>query len=175
MADETLCRECRRAIPKDARICTECSSYQDWRRWLFRWSGLLTAALAMVPLWTGAYSLWTLAVPDPAEVKIAIGGCKADQVLVRASNTGGEPALLGSPSVEYFLDGRWARFSMDFPMDEDDFLLEPNEIDIIALRPIQGGTFSEQDDGGCVLRATFSVTSSEDERDVAGATCTCRA
>jgi hypothetical protein len=170
---EPICRECKKPLPGGARICTECSSYQDWRRFLFRWSGLLTAALAIVPLWSGAYSLWTLAFPEPARVNVATGSCRADQVSVHVSNVGGAPAVLGAPSVGFVQEGRWSRFDMNFPMDEDDVLAEPNEIDIFTLSPTEGRSFSPLDDGACQLKVKVPVTAMDGSRQDVEAECTC--
>lgn len=174
MADVLLCTECKKPLPKGAKLCTECSSYQNWRRYLFQWSGVLTAALAIVPLWTGAYSLWKLAFPEPARVSVTVGGCAADHFLLHFTNSGGAPAILGSPSVEHLSGNQWIRFDMDFPMDEDDLVLEPNESDVVALRPVPAdASFSEEDNRSCQLRASFQVISGEAERSTLGAPCTC--
>lgn len=45
------CRECAERIPLDAKICGECKSYQDWRRFLpFSTTvlALLTALIAVI-------------------------------------------------------------------------------------------------------------------------------
>lgn len=175
MNDENLCRECKKPLPAGARKCTECATFQDWRRFIFTWSGVFTATLAIVPLWSGAISLWTLAFPEPAKVKLALASCKADGVLAYLTNVGGSPAMLGQPRISFPMDGRWTRFEMEFPMDEDDLLSEPDEIDIVTLSPPPEASFSTDDQGGCRLRVAFPVIGEEDEPGLVEAPCTCTA
>lgn len=53
----THCQQCRLSIPQGAQICTNCQSYQDWRRW-FSVSGTVLALL------TALISVLSFAVPS---------------------------------------------------------------------------------------------------------------
>ena len=173
MADEILCRECKNPLPAGARKCTKCSSFQDMRRIVFVWSGLFTAILALVPLWSAAISLWTLAFPEPADVRLAVASCRPERLITYLTNTGGRPAMLGSPRVEFLEGSTWNRFNMEFAMDEDDLVSETEEIDIVTLAPPNEASFASQEDGGCRLRAVFPVAGEEGERTSVMAECTC--
>lgn len=170
---QLLCRECRNPLPEGARKCTNCSSYQDWRRFVFTWSGLFTAMLALVPLWSGAYSLWKLAFPRPADVRISIAACKPDRVLTYLNNSGETAAMLGQPRLEFEENGKWSKFDAEFEMDEDDLVSEPGEVDIVTLPAPEGGTFPVDAAGGCKLRVIYPVTSGAKEPGNVGATCQC--
>ena len=172
MPTANLCLVCKKEMPVGASKCTECSSFQDWRRFIFAWSGIFAAAFAIAPLWTGAISLWKLAFPEPAKLKLTLGSCKPETVVAYITNTGGTSAMLAQPAVSYLDQSKWRPFAMDFPGDEDDLLAEPQEIDIIKLTPPPAGSFSMQEDGKCRLRVLVPVISAE-TRSVLQAECTC--
>jgi hypothetical protein len=170
---QTLCRECRNPIPEGARKCTKCASYQDGRRYVFAWSGLIGAVLAIAPLWSGAVSLWKLVSPQPAEVRLMLGSCTPESVVAYVSNLGGSSAMLGEPRVSFRLDGQWVAFDQSFRIGEDQLLSEPRETDIIRLSADPGKTFTADTDGTCRLRVAIQVVQVDERGQLKEASCDC--
>jgi hypothetical protein len=173
MAEQTVCRECRNDMPPGARKCTQCSSYQDWRRFVFTWSGLLTATLALLPLWTGAYSLWNLAFLEPAKLDAAIATCRSDKLLAFVGNKGQVPAMLGEPHVEFADGDSWVPFEATFAMDEDKLVIDPGEVDVVDLAPPEGGSYPPDGLKPCKLKIVFPVLDKDSISNTSEATCTC--
>ena len=170
--EEIACRECFQPIPAGARKCTKCQSFQDWRRPIFVWSGVVTAMLALVPLWTGAYSLFTIAFPEPAHVEAEITACSSSQLIATLHNTGKLRAVVGLPRVEHFYDGQWHKFDYTYTLDEDKSVADPDDIDVIDLSP-PIGSFNSDPDQPCRLKAIFPVHEKRGETRKVEATCTC--
>jgi hypothetical protein len=101
---EQVCVVCREAIEPGAKKCTHCSSYQGWIRHVFDWSGVITAALAIVPAWGIAVSLWTIAFSSDAEIAIEAVSCSSAAVQVAARNTGGQPGLIADATIRKVTD-----------------------------------------------------------------------
>ena len=50
---ESLCRQCKNLIPQQARLCSHCNSYQDWRSWFWVSNttlALLTALVSVISI-----------------------------------------------------------------------------------------------------------------------------
>lgn len=170
---EFPCRECRTQLPAGARKCTKCSSFQDWRRGIFAWSGVFTATLALLPLWTGAFSLWNLAFARPAHIEAAIATCRSDKVMAYLHNDGQETAMLAEPTVD-FRDGEaWTRFDATFAVAESKLVVKPDEVQMLNLAVPDEGTFPPNGDKPCHLKVMVPVLSGRGEQSVAEATCRC--
>jgi hypothetical protein len=100
-----------RGIEPGARKCTHCSSYQGWIRHIFDWSGVITAALAIVPAWGIAVSLWTIAFSSDAEIALEAVSCSSAEVQVAARNTGGQPGLIADAIITKITDAGQQNYS----------------------------------------------------------------
>jgi hypothetical protein len=48
MSNNPVCKVCKKSIPISAKVCTECSHYQDWRRFLTLGSSSLSLIIALI-------------------------------------------------------------------------------------------------------------------------------
>lgn len=174
------CRECGAAIPPRALKCAECGAYQDARRHIFASSSVLAAVLALLPLWSGAYSAYSIANPATAEVRLELAECRRNSVQLYISNTGGTRAVLQRPILQKRVAGSRWRFqeiptASGDPVEEDDLSIDPGEVDMIRIRKRGSGFFSpaEFETGTCHLGVAIPWVGQEE--DVLKRTCKCQA
>lgn len=91
---ETLCRVCKKAIPAQARKCTECNSFQDWRR-------ILSFSTEILALLIALFSVLGIAIPEFAKwrnrhshTQVRILGATEQDLLVIVMNTGRESSTV---------------------------------------------------------------------------------
>jgi hypothetical protein len=104
------CVVCRESIQSGAAVCIHCNNFQNWTRHVLRWTGVLTAVLALVPLWGGARALWELAFPDhKADVRSYALSCEKEGVILAVTNLGDRPGTLNGFSIVPVVDGQPAK------------------------------------------------------------------
>jgi hypothetical protein len=181
---EAVCKVCRKPIPAGAVKCVACGSYQDWRRFLFSWTalisavvGVLTALVALfTPIFTPIYQRVFPPQVAPAKVAISFERCLSDSIVMITRNTGGQTAIVGRPSFHIFEDGSWQPVSTrllserDDPFDQDDDgEAQVNETDSQIYPNNLGGFFvTNPIPPGCNIRATVPILQggAEGEREV---------
>jgi ribosomal protein L40E len=154
---ESVCRICRSGMPAGAAKCAKCGSFQDWRRHVFAWSGLVGAGLVLVPLWTGAAALQEQAFPGPPRIVSALD-CTPEELTAYLTNVGGRPAMLKQPTVvrNHPEDLEPTRLRLKSVVDEEDLKLGKDESDILKLSlASEGGAF--YDDDKCEITVTFEL------------------
>ena len=172
---EVPCRECRNPIPVGARKCAKCTSFQDWRRPVFVWSGMFTAALALLPLWTGALSLWSLAVKSPARIEVLPIACRSNRLEIYARNVGQQEAILGDPKVETYDGTTWQPFDFAYVLSKEERIATPGKGNFINLSPPEEGSFPVTGTGTCRLRAVLPILGAGSGESRVEATCSCSA
>lgn len=128
-----LCRACKLPMPFDANKCTECSSLQNWRRYLDSSGIVLSLLVALTSLLTFAIPIWKstlvakVAEPSAALVEVDDTGLATFVV----ANGGNAPAV-----VEHILFGTkgaavW--FNLE-ALPPGKRTVKPNGINVFALR-----------------------------------------
>jgi hypothetical protein len=134
-AAEKLCRACGKAMPAQGRKCTECGSFQDWRRFLSFSTEVLALLIAL-------FSVLGVAVPEftkwrnrHSHTQIRIIGASEDDLLVIVMNTGREP------STAYMFHASFMNVPLRdadlFPVDPGEFLVPAEGSRMVHLRPRQ--------------------------------------
>lgn len=96
VADVT-CRQCRCEIPAGAKLCSHCSSYQDWRGYLPISSTVLALLVALISVVSATLPAAVAALHHPnSAVKIASPVINGDDIYLVVSNTGDRPAAISS-------------------------------------------------------------------------------
>jgi hypothetical protein len=130
-----LCKQCCNAIPRGARLCSHCSSYQDWRSWFSVSSTVLALLTALVSV---------LGIATPAVINV-LHSPKSDAILqtpsldgttlrVVAINRGDAPASL----IRARIDGEYLAGATKVRLRNDgDAIISPGSklltFDIIPL------------------------------------------
>lgn len=81
------CRVCREPIKSGAAKCIHCGSYQDWTRYLIRWSTILVLLLGIAPLWSIASTLKTV-FSKTANIEAALTSYETDKITIAFTNSG---------------------------------------------------------------------------------------
>ena len=94
------CRQCKQNIPKGARLCSKCNSYQDWRGYLSVSSTVLALLVALLSAATTAAPAIKKALHKPRP-EIVVGQPYLDRGDLRVviSNQGDAPASIGRGRV----------------------------------------------------------------------------
>jgi hypothetical protein len=132
-AAEKLCRVCKKAMPAQGLKCTECHSFQDWRRFL-------SFSATILALFVALFSVLGVAVPEftkwlnrHSHTQVRIVGASPDDMLVILMNTGREP------STVYGFRASFMNVPLDdahlFPVDPGEFLVPAEGSCMVHLRP----------------------------------------
>jgi hypothetical protein len=163
-----------------AEKCTECDSYQDWTRHIFRWSGVGAAVIAVVPLWGMAWSLWQIAMPTNADIRVSTMACSPNQITVAAANIGQKTGVIKNvefavvrdpaPQKDVYRDTR--------NLTTDQIVaIKPNDVVIVKYQPVSGGPEDlpiKQSSASCRYELTFTALGLGISRsDQTTATCDC--
>jgi hypothetical protein len=101
-SEETTCWACKQAIPLGARVCTECSSWQNWRKWVNISTVNLSLVIALISV-LGAVTptLMSLFERDHFSLKLIYTGSvgKPEQMQIYASNVGNKLAIHDSHMI----------------------------------------------------------------------------
>src|SRR5581483_1676162 len=101
------CVACKEDIRPGATVCTKCKSPQDWTRHILNWKEVGSALLALVPLWTGAVALWTLAFRQPeAKLRIVLSACEEKSLTLAMVNDGDAHAVSSAPKPKLSRNGK---------------------------------------------------------------------
>jgi predicted nucleic acid-binding Zn ribbon protein len=132
-AAEKLCRVCKKAMPAHGLKCTECNSFQNWRRVLSFSTeilALLIALISVLGIVLPEYRKWSNRHSD---TQVRIVGASQDDLLVVAINTGREP------STVFAFHASFLNVPLDdadlIPVDPGEFLVPAEGSHIVHLRP----------------------------------------
>jgi len=142
--DETKpCIVCHEAIRRGARLCIHCESAQDWTRHILRWTGVWTAVLALLPLWSGALALLEIAFPNhKAEVKFQPISCTKDAVILAVTNTGDRPGIISKSVLTMWVGNQITEAKFDLMPATKQRVVRPGQTFTLQLGPQVEGTSS---------------------------------
>src|SRR5262245_23182995 len=130
---QQLCRACKSPMPAGANKCTECSSLQDWRRYLDSSGIVLSLLVALTSLLTFAIPVWKetlvakVAKPNAALIEVDDSGLAT----IAVTNGGNAPAVL--EDIIFGTDEAVVSFDLaSVPPDER--IVGPNSIRAFSLR-----------------------------------------
>jgi ribosomal protein L40E len=92
---QKFCKQCYKTIPKEARLCSHCNSYQDWRSW-FSISGTVLALLTALVSVLGIATPAIIKVLHTPKSNAVLQAPSLDGTMLRivATNSGDAPASL---------------------------------------------------------------------------------
>lgn len=136
------CRVCCEPVLVGANKCTHCDSYQDWTRYLLRWSSVGVAVLALLPLWGIFQSLHQIAFAEKApRIQAALTTCQHDVITAAYINSGTVDGIVTDFSVTLEYDGKVSE--PDFAVrakPDGDIVISPNQpATLINYRAYIGG------------------------------------
>lgn len=104
--EETLCIQCRLAVPFGAKLCHHCKSHQDWRRHLPVSTSVLALLIALLSV--GSMTLPTLiglARSPRSSLILSNPIIRGNDIYLVASNLGDRPAVLEKAYLTGPLEG----------------------------------------------------------------------
>jgi ribosomal protein L40E len=98
-----VCRQCRLAIPFEARICHHCNSYQDWRGHLNVSSTVLALVVALISVLTNAIPAINTAIGQHTS-KVAVGqvNLSPTELAMVVSNLGDKAAFVRGVKISVY-------------------------------------------------------------------------
>lgn len=136
------CVVCGQVIKPNALLCVGCNCYQDWSRYIFRWSGMVGALASLFPLWTIGFSLYEIAFPSEADLKISVLTCNINHIEVAVFNDGKKSGLIQSVDFKVI---RVPKLDNVYRDNRDVIILEnkpikQGDIEILKLSPSNNGS-----------------------------------
>ena len=136
------CKACQELIKPKAKVCIHCGGSQGWTRNLFRWSAILAAAAAIIPLWSAALSLREL-LPRRADLRVFPISCNVNEINLAVSNLGGQPGVLGEGEFLLFIGGENKPFNFKLSSEDKQEIIIPGDAVILSLKPSIAGVSSK--------------------------------
>jgi len=164
------CEVCHNKIPRQAKYCTHCRSYQDWRRNFPASAAVIATAAAAVSILATAWptiSDFFHAPQSDLHALIVTSGAGDVGVSVFAWNTGRQPGVVTKATVDYLeADGTKRTFKFQ-PNDSSGLVIESGQAKSLQMHiggkevgDLKPGEFDPAN-GKCV--ATIDTVSSRGE------------
>ena len=168
-AAQKLCRVCKKAMPAEGWKCTECSSFQDWRRFLSFSTEILALLIALFSVLGIALPEFTKWLNRHSHTQVRIIGASEQDLLVVLINTGREP------STAYVFRASFMNVPLRdadlFPVDPGEFLVPAEGSRMVHLRPRRLRPKQDSDVGAVntalhsgTLKLIAEIKESADER-----------
>jgi predicted nucleic acid-binding Zn ribbon protein len=168
-AAQKLCRVCKKAMPAEGRKCTECGSFQDWRRFLPFSTEILALLIALLSVVGVAVPEFTKWLNRHSHTQVRIIGASEQDLLVILMNTGREP------STAYVFHASFMNVPLRdadlLPVDPGEFLVPAEGSRMVHLRPRRFTPRPGSDVGavntalrGGTLKLIADIKESADER-----------
>ena len=139
------CFLCRKPIPREAKICTECNSYQDWRKYFGVSSTVLSLLVALVSVLTVAVPVIRNALtPDRSDVRCSLLEWNPSGVTLVVSNRGVRPAVLKNLRLKSVTSAHGDTDTV-FAADFVDPLLEPGKFRTVKFHRMIGSVKADLD------------------------------
>jgi hypothetical protein len=171
-----LCIVCREPLQPGAQFCVQCKNWQDWTRHLTRWSVVAAAMVALIPLWTAAVSLYSIAFGH-ADLKVQALSCSAQEITLAVTNSGRRAGILVRSSLVVEMDGESVGSSMLLQPAKEHSLVRPKESFVLSLKPqIEGvPTSAPLNPGGrvCTYHIDSVIQSFEERSETLRTSCRC--
>jgi hypothetical protein len=152
---EKLCRVCKKTMPAEGLKCTECDSYQNWRRIFSLSTEVLVVLVALVSVLGVAIPEFTKWLNRHSHSQVRIVGATRTDLFVIVLNTGREP------STPYMFRASFVNLPLSdaklYPFDLRDFQVPAAGSRLIRLRP-QGLTLKPGSDVTSLRTALRSGT-----------------
>jgi len=129
---------CHNEIPRGAKICTECNSYQDWRRHFGISSTILSLLVALFSVLTVAIPVVRNALtPERSDIHCSLvrwGGAEATLLI---TNRGSRPAVVRNLRLDP-IENRAVQSPVSFATELNDPILEPGKFRTITFYGVSG-------------------------------------
>ncbi len=172
----THCLACKEPLLPGAKKCKECGTFQDWRRHVFLWSGIITALLAIVPAWGIGVSLWEMAFPANSDIRLKVTLCTSEQINVVAYNKGGRTGIVGRPKLWLVVDGKKEASALKVVPTSESFTIKPGdmlELEYQAMLRKNREDFPKKRGSDCRIILEFPIFGSEGETTTQEVDCPC--
>jgi hypothetical protein len=160
-APTTPCVVCREPMQYGAEKCTKCDSYQDWSRYLTRWSAALTSVLALAPLSAIAVALYSLAATPQPDLRFAALACTQETVTVAVTNLGKAAGIVNGPTFRMIDGGQQTSGAIELSTREPQMIVKPGEARIAnytgAIRGAPASLPAAGSLGACRYEIGFGV------------------
>ncbi len=124
------CKDCKSDLKTGATKCSECGSYQDWRRTINSTQLLLGFILLVLTV----QPVKDLFFGTSPRVKASVVGANSEQLWIVVANTGKGPATLESARVTANKKGVGAWESVLSFDNIQDRILKPGEVKVVPIR-----------------------------------------
>ncbi len=156
------CKVCSEEIKNGAAKCVHCGSYQDWTRYVLRWTTLSVSLLSIMPLWGIAISIYNLSSKH-AEVEAAIISCNHEEIVMAFANSGKIDGIITDAKFELVYDNTVIKPKYEVHALEDDssFVVSPNLAPkLVTYKPYISNTPTvfvsrENNYSSCSIKATI--------------------
>ena len=126
-AEKEPCKTCKELIPVGAIKCTKCNSYQDWTRYLLRWTTVIVVLIGLAPLWGAAISLYELAFSKRAPViEALITACTPKTISLAYINAG---------SLDGIVTGYNFKLEKNGKLQKKSYVVKPNTQANLVITP----------------------------------------
>ena len=177
IASVSDCVACKESIKLGASVCTHCGSVQNWTRHILRWSALGAALVAIIPLWSAAWSLREF-IPRRADLRVIPIACTISEVKLAVTNLGSQPGIIEQSQFQWFVDGASKPVEIELEIGERQLIIRPGEASILTLKPAIGGVPANLPKRppiakDCYYQITFNATDFESNKSTLEVNCPC--
>lgn len=130
-----VCRVCRKPIEPGAIKCTECDSYQDWRRFFSFGTVALSLLVALISVSTTAIQVAkNLLAKEQSDLRFSLVKYGSDSIQVMGSNLGDRAGALKDATLKIDIPGQEEK-SYKLMWGDADLVIKPGGWRLFKMKP----------------------------------------
>lgn len=136
MSNTTVCIVCKKQKIQGATKCTECGSFQDWRRYLDIGNTSFALIIAFVSVSTVLISTVDKAWIEDESIKVNLVESGRTQLAIAVTNSGEEPAVISPQATLVNKDIKSFAVNIynDSKYENADLTIKPGEVQVMTAQ-----------------------------------------
>lgn len=137
-SSKSVCRICLKPIELGAKKCTECGSYQDWRRHFSFGTVALSLLIALISVSTTAIQVAkSLMAKEQSDLRFSLVKYGPNGIMIMGSNLGDRAGALKSASLQINLASETKDYKLTW--DDVDLVIKPGGWRLFKMKPTTDG------------------------------------
>jgi hypothetical protein len=135
-----VCRICRKSIEIGAIKCTECGSYQDWRRHFSFGIVALSLSIALISVTTTAIQVTKgLLAKEQSDLRFSLWGYEPDSIMIVGTNLGDRAGALRHAKLTILSNDKVvSTYNLDWK--DVDLVINSGSWRLFAMKPEKSNT-----------------------------------
>jgi hypothetical protein len=134
-AEPPVCKICRKPIEIGARKCTECDSFQDWRRHFSIGTVVLSLLIALISVTTTGFQVvHDLLAKEQSDIRFSLVRYGPDSIKIMGSNLGDRAGALRSATLNIKSNNK-VKNTYNLVWEDVELVIKPGSWRLFSMQP----------------------------------------